>query len=67
MPSSKVMTEWKSGKLHSGSKRGPIVRNQKQAVAIKLSEQRNEAKHGVTYTDSDEQPQRLAKPTRKNR
>ena len=34
----KVMDEWKSGKLHSGSKKGPVVTNQKQAVAIALSE-----------------------------
>ena len=34
----KVMHEWKSGKLHSGSKKGPIVKDQKQAVAIALSE-----------------------------
>jgi hypothetical protein len=32
------MDEWKSGKLHSGSKKGPIVTNQRQAVAIALSE-----------------------------
>jgi len=38
-----VMDEWKEGKLHSGSKKGPIVKNQKQAVAIALSEAR---KHG---------------------
>ena len=36
----KVMDEWKSGKLHSGSKKGPKVTNQKQAVAIALSEAR---------------------------
>ena len=24
----KIMREWKSGKLHSGSKRGPVVKNQ---------------------------------------
>lgn len=35
-----VMKEWKQGKLHSGSKKGPVVKNQKQAVAIALSEQR---------------------------
>ncbi len=35
-----VMDEWKSGTLHSGSKKGPVVKNQKQAVAIALSEQR---------------------------
>ncbi len=33
----KVMTEWKSGTLHSG-KGGPVVKSQKQAVAIALSE-----------------------------
>lgn len=33
-----VMDEWKSGDLHSGSKKGPVVTNQKQAVAIALSE-----------------------------
>lgn len=35
---SKVMTEYKSGKLHSGSKKGPMVTNPKQAIAIALSE-----------------------------
>lgn len=34
----KVMDEWKSGKLHSGSKKGPVVTDQRQAVAIALSE-----------------------------
>jgi len=34
----KVMDEWKGGTLHSGSKKGPIVRSQKQAVAIALSQ-----------------------------
>ena len=33
-----VMDEWKAGTLHSGSKKGPIVRNQRQAVAIALSQ-----------------------------
>lgn len=33
-----VMDEWKSGGLHSGSKKGPKVKSQKQAVAIALSE-----------------------------
>ena len=35
-----VMDEWKEGKLHSGSKKGPKVKSQKQAVAIALSEAR---------------------------
>lgn len=42
MPSKNVMPKWKAGKLHSGSKKGPVVRNQKQAVAIMLSEKRQE-------------------------
>lgn len=36
----KVMHEYKTGKLHSGSKKGPKVKNRKQAIAIALSEQR---------------------------
>jgi DNA-directed RNA polymerase subunit E'/Rpb7 len=33
-----VMEEFKQGKLHSGSKKGPIVTNPKQAIAIGISE-----------------------------
>jgi len=36
----KVMTEFKAGELHSGSKTGPKVTNPKQAVAIAMSEAR---------------------------
>lgn len=36
----KVMHEFKEGKLHSGSKKGPQVENPKQAIAIALSEAR---------------------------
>ena len=36
----KTMSEWKSSDLHSGSKHGPIVKSQAQAVAIGLSEAR---------------------------
>ena len=32
------MDKYKAGKLHSGSSKGPIVRNPKQAIAISLSE-----------------------------
>ena len=34
----KVMGEYKAGKLHSGSKKGPMVKSEKQALAIALSE-----------------------------
>ena len=36
----KVMGEYKRGKLHSGSKRGPKVKSRRQALAIALSESR---------------------------
>ena len=42
MPSDEVLSKWKRGELHSGSKHGPKVKNQKQAVAIMLSEKRAE-------------------------
>lgn len=34
----KVMHEMKEGNLHSGSKKGPVVTNPKQGIAIALSE-----------------------------
>jgi hypothetical protein len=39
-----VMHEWKKGDLHSGSKSGKVVKNQKQAEAIAFSEQRQMGK-----------------------
>ncbi len=40
----KVMSEFKAGELHSGSKSGPVVRDKKQALAIALSEARAASK-----------------------
>jgi hypothetical protein len=40
----KVMKEWKNGELHSGSKTGPKVTSQKQAIAIGLSEAKKAVK-----------------------
>ena len=34
----KVMEEFKMGELHSGSKKGPLVTNPRQALAISISE-----------------------------
>lgn len=34
----KVMHEFKTGMLHTGSKKGPVVASKKQAIAIALSE-----------------------------
>jgi hypothetical protein len=32
------MSKFKHGSLHSGSKKGPVVKNRRQAIAIGLSE-----------------------------
>jgi len=42
----KVMEEYSSGKLHSGSKKGPVVKSRKHAIAIGLSEQRAAKRKG---------------------
>ncbi len=39
-----VMHEFKEGDLRSGSKKGPLVKNPKQAIAIALSEARRQAR-----------------------
>lgn len=38
------MERYAKGKLHSGSKKGPIVKNPKQAIAISLSVARKKLK-----------------------
>ena len=35
---SRVMREYEKGELHSGSKKGPVVKSRKQAIAIAMSE-----------------------------
>lgn len=40
-----TMHEWKAGTLHSG-KGGPVVKSQKQAVAIALSKKAKASKPG---------------------
>lgn len=42
MPASLVLKKFKAGKLHSGSKHGPVVTNPAQARAIQISEARAE-------------------------
>lgn len=61
MPSATVMHRWKKGTLHSGGPQGPTVKNRKQAIAIMLSEKRNEDETG-----SPDAPKRL-RPQRKKR
>ncbi len=38
MPYNEVMPKFGAGELHSGSKKGPVVKNPKQAVAIMYHE-----------------------------
>jgi len=54
-----TMDEWKAGTLHSGSKTGPIVRNQKQAIAIALNEKR---KAGGVVPAQKNKPNKPMKP-----
>lgn len=42
-----VLHEFKTGTLHSGSKRGPKVTSRKQAVAIALNQARREGGAGA--------------------
>lgn len=65
MPAREVMHKYKAGKLHSGSKRGPIVKNRKQAIAIMLSEKRNEEAHGGSYESGSERKNPLRGTRRK--
>lgn len=46
----KVMGEFKSGTLHSGSPTGPTVTNPKQAIAIAMSEAQKAASGGGAKT-----------------
>ncbi len=49
----KVMHEFKEGKLHSGSKKGPQVTNPKQAIAIAISESKRKKKQNNGSTQND--------------
>lgn len=43
MPWDRVMSKFKEGTLHSGSKKGPPVKDRKQAIAIMMSEKKEAA------------------------
>jgi hypothetical protein len=60
----KVMREYKSGELHSGSKKGPRVKSRKQAIAIALSEAR---KAGEDVKPKSRKPTKRAKKVVKKR
>jgi hypothetical protein len=41
------MGKYKRGSLHTGSKKGPVVKNRKQAIAIALSQARKKGLKGA--------------------
>ena len=47
-----ILHEFKHGALHSGSKKGPVVKNKKQALAIAFSEQREKMKDSESKGES---------------
>lgn len=49
MPWDQVLSKFKAGGLHSGSKTGPPVTSRKQAIAIMLSEKRKAAGGKAEY------------------
>ena len=57
----KVMHEFKAGKLHTGGKNGPLIKNRKQAIAVALSESKGLAKGGVWIKDAIKNPGALRK------
>lgn len=61
----KVMKEFEEGKLHSGSKKGPKVKNPKQAVAIAYSEEREKASHDEAHPKKKKRKKRSMKHTEK--
>ena len=64
MPSSGVMHKFKEGELKSGGS-GKTVKNRKQAIAIMLSEKRNEDEHGGEYVSGSERKNPLHGTRRK--
>jgi hypothetical protein len=49
MPYDEVLSKFSRGKLHSGSKQGPKVKNRNQALAIMMSEKREGEKGKKEY------------------
>jgi hypothetical protein len=65
MPFDQVMKKWKAGELHSGSPKGPIVKGQKQAVAVMLSEKRAAEGGKAEYASKAVAGLKRAKPKEK--
>lgn len=69
MPWDQVMHKWKHGKLHLGSKSGPIVKDRKRAIAIMLSEKREAEGGNEEYKSVGPSPTMKSKmfPNKKKR
>lgn len=59
MPASQVMKKFHKGKLHSGSKFGPVVKSPAQAKAIQISEARAEG-HDIPKRGAKARDKRLS-------
>lgn len=58
----RVIREFEEGKLPSGSKKGPKVKNLKQAVAIGISEAKSKGlKAGEKWKKSERKPRKKAR------
>lgn len=57
----KVVKEFKEKKLHSGSKKGPLVTNPKQMAAIAYSEQREADKTAKGMKNAKGMPKKKKK------
>lgn len=57
MPYDEVMHKFKHGELHSGSKKGPKVKNRKQAIAIMMSEKRKAGEGKTEYQSESSEPE----------
>ena len=66
MPFDQVMHKWGKGELRSGSKHGPVVKSQKQAEAIMLSEKRKAQGGTKEYQSKALAGLRNAKPKEKS-
>lgn len=53
MPYDEVMSKFKAGNLHSGSKSGPKVGSRDQAIAIMMSEKRKAQGGNKEYQPKD--------------
>lgn len=67
MPYDEVMSKFKSGKLHSGSKGGPKVKSRSQAVAIMLSEKRAAGAGKKEYQSRGKGPGGVKTPPRRGK